>query len=117
MQASSENNLCFVVNANEAARTVKALRQTLKLDLMQGHIEDIHADDSIAVVAVVGDKMKGTPGISGKVFGALGEAGVNVIAISQGSSELNISLIVAEQEAAAAVRAIHRVFELHQPAA
>ncbi|HYE75587.1 MAG TPA: aspartate kinase [Blastocatellia bacterium] len=115
MQASSENNLCFVVNTNDAHRTIKALQQSLKFDLMQGHIEDIHADDSVAIVAVVGDRMKGTPGISGKVFGALGAAGVNVIAISQGSSELNISLIVAEQEAAAAVRAIHQAFELQQP--
>lgn len=115
MQASSENNLCFVVNTNDAKRTIRALQQSLKFDLMQGHIEDIHADDSVAIVAVVGDRMKGTPGISGKVFGALGAAGVNVIAISQGSSELNISLIVAEQEAAAAVRAIHQAFELQQP--
>jgi aspartokinase len=60
--------------------------------------------------------MKGTPGIAGKVFGALGEANVNVIAISQGSSELNISLIVAASEAACAVRAIHQAFELEKPA-
>lgn len=117
MQASSENNLCFVVNSAEAGRVVEALRKALKFDLLQGHIEDIHADDSIAVVAVVGDKMKGTPGISGKVFGTLGAVGVNVIAISQGSSELNISLIVAENDAAAAVRAIHQVFELQEPSA
>ena len=68
------------------------------------------------VVAVVGDRMKGTPGVAGKVFGALGESGVNVIAISQGSSELNISLIVTEKEAAEAVRSIHRAFQLDQPA-
>lgn len=115
-QASSENNLCFVVNSSEARRVVRSLRARLEYDLHLGHIEDISTDDSIAVVAVVGDRMKGTPGISGRVFGALGEAGVNVIAISQGSSELNISLIVAETEAAAAVRAIHRVFNLDQPA-
>lgn len=59
--------------------------------------------------------MKGTPGIAGRVFGALGESGVNVIAISQGSSELNISLIVVEGDAANAVRAIHRAFQLDQP--
>lgn len=113
-QASSENNICFVVNTSEVTRVVRALRSALELDLMLGHIEDITADDSIAVVAAVGDRMKGTPGIAGKVFGALGEAGVNVIAISQGSSELNISLIVAAEEAAGAVRAIHRAFELEK---
>ena len=116
MQASSENNICFVVNQTEAARVVAALRNSLAEDLEYEHIDDITHDDSIAIVAVVGDRMKGTPGISGKVFSALGEAGVNVIAISQGSSELNISLIVAEKEAAETVRAIHRAFELHKPA-
>ncbi|MFZ4627173.1 MAG: aspartate kinase [Blastocatellia bacterium] len=115
-QASSENNLCFVVGSPEAQRVLKALRSALELDLLQGHIESIEQDESVAVVAVVGDRMKGTPGVAGKVFGALGESGVNVIAISQGSSELNISLIVTEKEAAEAVRSIHRAFQLDQPA-
>jgi aspartokinase len=82
---------------------------------MLGHIEDISAYDSIAVVAVVGDRMQGAPGIAGKVFAALGDSGVNVVAISQGSSERNISMIVAEADAAEAVRAIHRAFELEMP--
>ncbi len=115
MQASSENNICFVVNSNEADRVVKALRETLQVDLMQGHIEDISADDSIAIVAVVGDKMKGTTGVSAKVFGAMGANEINVIAISQGSSEVNISLIVTEKDAAKAVLAIHQAFELDKP--
>ena len=114
-QASSENNLCFVVNSPEAARIVKALRASLELDLLQNHIEDIAIDDSIAVVAAIGDRMQGAPGIAGKVFGSLGAAGVNVIAISQGSSERNISFIVGEAQAAEAVRAIHRAFELDKP--
>ena len=114
-QASSENNICFVVNSSETARVVRSLRSALEFDLMLGHIEDVSAYDSIAVVAVVGDRMQGTPGIAGKVFASLGAAGVNVIAISQGSSERNISLIVAETEAAEAVRAIHRAFELDKP--
>ena len=116
-QASSENNLCFVVNSSEAARVVRALRKSLELDLMHGHIEDISASDSIAIVAAIGDRMRGAPGIAGRVFGALGAANVNVIAISQGSSERNISFIVDEQNAAEAVRAIHRAFDLDQPAA
>lgn len=115
-QASSENNICFVVNSGEVRPVVRALRKALELDLMLGNVEDVSSDDSIAVVAVVGDRMKGSPGIAGKVFGALGTAGVNVIAISQGSSELNISLIVPANDAASAVGAIHRVFELEKPA-
>jgi aspartate kinase len=114
-QASSENNICFVVNSSEAARVVKSLRSALEFDLMLGHIEDVSAYDSIAVVAVVGDRMQGTPGIAGKIFAALGEAGVNVIAISQGSSERNVSMVVAATEAAETVRSIHRSFELDKP--
>jgi aspartokinase len=83
--------------------------------LILSHVEDISAYDSIAIVAVVGDRMQGTPGIAGKVFAALGDSGVNVIAISQGSSERNVSMVVAEAEAAEAVRAIHRAFELDKP--
>src|SRR5262245_22762212 len=114
-QASSENNLCLVVNAGESRRIVKALRSWLELELIQGHVEDISVDDSIAVVAAIGDRMQGRPGIAGKVFGSLGAAGVNVIAISQGSSERNISFIVSADQAAEAVRAIHRAFELDKP--
>jgi aspartate kinase len=114
-QASSENNICFVVSNDEATAVLKALRSTLEVDLLLGNIEDITSDDSIAVVAAVGDRMKGTPGIAGKVFAALGESDVNVIAISQGSSELNISLIVSATEAVAAVQAIHQAFKLEIP--
>jgi aspartate kinase len=114
-QASSENNICIVINSSEAARVVKSLRSALEFDLMLGHIEDISAYDSIAVVAVVGDRMQGTPGIAGKIFAALGDSGVNVIAISQGSSERNVSMVVAAPDAAEAVRAIHRAFELDKP--
>jgi aspartate kinase len=111
-QASSENNICFVVSAAEAPRVVAALKRALEVELMRGHIEQISAEQQVAIVAAVGDRMRGTPGIAATVFGALGEAGINVIAISQGSSERNISLVVTEADAAAAVRAIHRAFKL-----
>jgi bifunctional aspartokinase / homoserine dehydrogenase 1 len=111
-QASSENNICFVLSAAEAPRVVTALRSALEFELMRGHIEEIAAEQQVAIVAAVGDRMRGTPGVAATVFGALGEAGINVIAISQGSSERNISLVVTERDAAAAVRAIHRAFKL-----
>ena len=113
-QASSENNICFVLSAAEAPRVVTALRSALEFELMRGHIEEISAEQQVAIVAAVGDRMRGTPGIAATVFGALGSAGVNVIAISQGSSERNISLVVTERDAAAAVRAIHRAFQLEK---
>ena len=111
-QASSENNICVVVRSEDEVRVVRALRNALEFDIMKSHIDDVTSDDSIAVIAAVGDRMAGTPGIAAKVFGALGEEGVNVIAISQGSSERNISLVVPETDASRAVRVIHDAFSL-----
>jgi aspartate kinase len=110
-QASSENNICFVVSTADAPRVVKSLRASLEVELLRGHIDEI-ADQRVAVVAAVGDLMRGTPGIAATVFGALGAAGINVIAISQGSSERNISLVVDENDATSAVQALHRAFRL-----
>jgi aspartate kinase len=111
-QASSENNICFIVTSADAGRVVRALRSALEFELMRGLVEEISDDQSVAIVAAVGAGMKGTPGIAATVFGALGASGVNVIAISQGSSEQNISLVVTEKDAPEAVRAIHRAFQL-----
>ena len=110
-QASSENNICFVISASEAPAVLKALRSALEFELARGHIEEI-ASQAVAVVAAIGDRMRGTPGIAATVFGALGAERINVIAISQGSSERNISLVVEEPQAAAAVRALHQAFRL-----
>jgi aspartate kinase len=110
-QASSENNMCFVISTADAPRVVRALRAALDIDLARGHIEEV-SSQPVAVVAAVGDRMRGTPGIAATVFGALGGDGINVTAISQGSSERNISMVVAESDAAGAVRALHRAFRL-----
>ena len=115
-QASSENNICFVISSSEAPQVVKALRRALEVELLREHIEEIVAQP-VAVVAAIGDRMRGTPGVAATVFGALGGQGINVIAISQGSSERNISLVVAESDAAAAVRALHAAFRLERPSA
>jgi predicted amino acid-binding ACT domain protein len=85
----------------------------IDIDLARGHIEEI-TDQPVAVVAAVGDRMRGTPGIAATVFGALGSGGINVTAISQGSSERNISMVIAEEDAAKAVRALHLAFKLHE---
>src|SRR3954470_15966944 len=110
-QASSENNICFVISATDAPRVLRALHVALEIELARGHIEEI-AEQAVAVVAAVGDRMRGTPGIAATVFGALAGVGINVIAISQGSSERNISLAVADMDAIEAVRALHRAFRL-----
>jgi aspartate kinase len=113
-QASSENNFCFVVSAPDAARIERALRAAFEFELALGQVDEISAMNSVAIVAAVGDGMKGTAGIAAKVFGALGSLGINVIAISQGSSERNISLLVNEKDATPSVVAIHRAFKLDE---
>jgi len=115
-QASSENNICFVISASEAPGVLRALRTSLEIELSRGHIEEIAAQP-VAVVAAIGDRMRGTPGIAATVFGALGAERINVIAISQGSSERNISLVVAESDATPAVRALHQAFRLERASA
>ncbi len=113
-QASSEQSICFVIPANDVPHVMESLHEELERELRRGFIDRIWSLDNIVIVAVVGQAMRGTPGIAARVFGALGEAGINVIAIAQGSSEVNISLVVAVDQADEAVRRIHDAFELHR---
>jgi len=113
-QASSENNICLAITQEAAPAVLRALRMTLDSELARDHIEDI-TGQPIAIVAAIGDRMRGTPGIAASVLGALSAAGVNVIAISQGASERNISLAVKESDAPDAVRSIHQAFRLDKP--
>ncbi|MCI0478179.1 MAG: aspartate kinase, partial [Anaerolineales bacterium] len=109
-QSSSEQSICLIVENAHTARAIESLEKEFELDRIRGNIDRIWAQDHIAILAVVGEKMKGTPGIAAKVFGALGERGINVISIAQGSSEYNLSLVVDERDADEAMRAIHSKF-------
>ncbi|NTV65429.1 MAG: aspartate kinase [Oscillochloris sp.] len=111
-QASSEQSVCLAVPSAEAPAAVAELRRELDNDFSAHDVEHIEVKDALVIVAVVGSGMRGTPGIAGRVFGAMGEAKINVIAIAQGSTENNISLVVSEVNADEAVRAIHRSFGL-----
>jgi aspartate kinase len=111
-QASSEQNVCLVIPRGDAEPVARELRRELAPDLAHQDVDAVDVIDNVVVVAVVGAGMRGTPGIAAKVFGAVAEAGINVIAIAQGSAENNISLVVSDDEGDAAVRAIHRAFEM-----
>lgn len=111
-QSSSQNDICFIISSTDAPRTMDALRETFAQDLAHQQIEHITIDTEIAVVAVVGERMRGTPGISGRTFSALGREGINIIAIAQGSSEYNVSFVVAASEMRRAVGIVHQEFEL-----
>ena len=115
-QASSENSICLVVPGDTADRLKSALERMLAKELAHHDVERVSVERPIAVVAAVGEGMRGTPGVAARVFGALGRAGVNVIAIAQGSSERNISFCVAEADQARAVRAIHDEFDTQSSA-
>lgn len=111
-QASSEQTITFVVPEADAARLTRALEQTFALELRAGAVDRVVTQPRVAVVSIVGQGMAGAPGISGRLFGALGRVQVNVLAIAQGSSELSISVALHEADARRAVRAIHSTFGL-----
>lgn len=111
-QASSESSICFVVPESEADHAVKALRTAFEQERRMHLIDRIHAEKKIALIAVVGLGMRGRPGIAARTFSALSGHGVNVVAIAQGSSELNITTAVSERDATRALVALHNEFQL-----
>jgi aspartate kinase len=111
-QASSEQSICFVVPETDAGRVSRALEEAFAAEIRRRQIDRVTCEKEIVIVAVVGEGMKGTPGIAARLFGALGEHRVNVVAVAQGSSEANISLVLAARDADAAVRYIHDAFNL-----
>jgi aspartokinase/homoserine dehydrogenase 1 len=106
-QASSEQSICFLVADRSAATVIDALRREFHHELDRRDIEDISSLEPVVIVTVVGGAIKQTPGVAGRIFGALGTAAINVIAIAMGSSECSISLVVASADADLAVQALH----------
>jgi aspartate kinase len=112
-QSSSQNDICFIVSSADADRAIEALRKEFAQDLKHEKVEHINVDPNIAIVAVVGENMRGTPGVAGHTFQTLGKENVNIIAIAQGSSETNISFVIEEKDVKKALLALHREFGLH----
>jgi aspartokinase/homoserine dehydrogenase 1 len=113
-QSSSQDSICFVVQAGDAERTEEALRTALYQDVHLHDVEHIRVNRSVAIVAAVGENMAGTPGIAGRVFSTMGKESINIIAIAQGSSEYNISFLVESSGMEKAVKALHQAFGLGQ---
>jgi aspartate kinase len=107
-QASSEHNVCLIIPKKDSARAIAGLDAEFERDLAQKIIDEIKVRDQVSIVAVVGEGMKGARGIAGKTFTAVAQS--DIIAIAQGSSELNISLVVDQSDAHKAVQAIHDAF-------
>ena len=106
-RSSFRQKFCMLVRTEDLDSVKESLRTELALELAHGYVHPIDVDDSVGLLAAVGEGMKGTPGLAGKVFTALSAQNVNIIAIAQGSSELTIAIVVKEEALDSAVRALH----------
>jgi aspartokinase/homoserine dehydrogenase 1 len=109
-QSSSEYSICIAVLPEEACNAELSLEEEFAQEIRLGGLDKPAAQTGLSIIAVVGSKMKSSSGISGKFFHALGRNGINVVAIAQGSSELNISAVISQQDEAKALNAVHEAF-------
>jgi aspartokinase/homoserine dehydrogenase 1 len=111
-QGSSEHSICFAVREESAESVRKVVERAFAVELAQGQVQKVEVTMGCGILAVVGDGMSGLPGSSGRFFGTLGKAGINVRAIAQGASERNISAVIAAKDMTRALRAVHSSFYL-----
>ncbi len=109
-QASSEHSICFAIDPKSSEKVNEILEKGFKLEIQNGDIENITIQNNLSIIAVVGEGMKSSSGTSGKLFSVLGKNGINVIATAQGSSELNISVVIKKKDISKALNAIHETF-------
>jgi bifunctional aspartokinase / homoserine dehydrogenase 1 len=111
-QASSEHSICIAIESSFAARAKAALKKEFQHEIRSELIDDVHVTEDLSIVATVGDGMKHHPGTSGRMFSALGKNGINIVAIAQGSSERNISVVIQQLDVAKALNVLHDAFFL-----
>jgi aspartate kinase len=110
--SSYRQSFCFLVRNDEIEKSVEAIQVALSLEFAHGYVNDIAVDRNVGLLAVVGEGMRGTQGLAGRIFTAISREKVNVIAIAQGSSELTISIAVRRDGLEKAVRAVHTECQL-----
>jgi aspartokinase/homoserine dehydrogenase 1 len=113
-QASSEASICFVVPGEQGELARKLLESSFRYEIERHLVDEIKLTSNIAVLAIVGLGMNGTPGIAARAFSCIARQGINIIAIAQGSSELNISVVIEQHQAARALRALHHEYGLEK---
>lgn len=111
-QASSEHSICIAIDSHAARQAKQAIEKEFVHEIRSEEIDEVHTENDLSIVAVVGDGMKHSPGTSGRMFAGLGKNGINVMAIAQGSSERNISAVVRQADIAKALNALHEAFFL-----
>lgn len=109
-QSSSEHSICVAVNAADIEKAKNAVDNAFEVEIANGKVDPLVIETGLSIIAVVGDKMKSHPGISGNMFGALGRNGINIRAIAQGSSERNISAVINTDDVKKAVNVLHEAF-------
>ena len=109
-QSSSEHSICVAINANDLAKAKEVLNEAFYDDILAKRVEPVKDEQKLSIIALVGDKMKSHSGISGKMFSAFGRNGISVRAIAQGSSEKNISAVIAFKDVKKAVNVLHEAF-------
>jgi aspartate kinase len=106
--SSYRQNFCFLVRQAELKVALEYLEEAFALELTHGYVKPIQVDANVGLIAVVGEGMRGTPGLAGRIFTAISRDNINIIAIAQGSSELTIAIVVRREGLERAVRAVHR---------
>jgi aspartokinase/homoserine dehydrogenase 1 len=109
-QASSEHTVCFAVLPKFALNAKRLIEEELNYEMRDKLVSEILVENDLSIIAVVGEKMRKTPGIAGKVFQTLGKNRINIIAIAQGSSELNISAVISKLDETKALNTLHDTF-------
>lgn len=110
--SSYRQSFCFLIRKQDLAAALEVLEANLSIELAHGYLKPIEVDENVGLLAVVGEGMRGTPGLAGRVFTAISREEVNIIAIAQGSSELTIGIIVRVDKLDRAVRAVHEECQL-----
>ena len=109
-QASSEHSICIAVKADEAEQAKEAIDEAFEVEINYKKIKPVEIEDNVAIIALVGDRMKSHHGLSGKMFSALGNNNINIRAIAQGSSERNISAVISKKDVTKALNTLHEQF-------
>ncbi len=109
-QASSEHSICIIFKQNQCDTAIKGLNKELEKELKSKRISEFEILKDLTVIAIIGENMRGTPGISGRLFSCLGKNSINVLAIAQGSSEMNLSFVISNKDKDAALNVIHNAF-------
>ena len=111
-QGSSEHAISFAIQPQAANKAKRCVEEAFQYEIERGVIDPVKVEEDLSVVAIIGENMRYRPGIAGRLFQALGKNGINIIAIAQGSSELNISVVLPKSDETKALNALHEAFFL-----